>query len=262
MLLLAFFIVQQKMEKETTPFFARIITPAELQKDMILKTTPQVPDKSKKDRILKVPKLPKDTPPPKEISAVPQQRDPEQKTLKPSAESGFPGKIDDKPTDSATKDIGVRDKGIEREREGVTEKPLAKTFREKFFDRDIIGKFAKKDKEVAKPDSGITFDTKEFKYYGYLQRLKEKIEGIWRYPSDAAEKRLYGDLYIRFTIMKDGRLGAVELVRTSGYKSLDDAAIKALKEAEPYWPLPDEWEENRFTITGHFVYSLYGAYIR
>ncbi|MBA4348820.1 MAG: energy transducer TonB, partial [Thermodesulfovibrio sp.] len=113
-----------------------------------------------------------------------------------------------------------------------------------------------------KSESTITFDTEEFKYYGYLQRLKEKIEGLWKYPHDAAERGIYGDLYIKFTIKKNGKLGAVELVRTSGHKSLDDAAIKALKDAEPYWPLPDELDKEGLTITGHFIYSIYGIYIR
>jgi protein TonB len=108
----------------------------------------------------------------------------------------------------------------------------------------------------------ITFSTKEFKYYGYKMRLKEKIENIWKYPPEAAEKGIYADLYIRFTILKNGNLGAIELIRTSGHKMLDDAALKALKDAAPYWPLPDEWKEESFTITGHFIYSLYGSYIR
>jgi protein TonB len=147
-------------------------------------------------------------------------------------------------------------------RQGIPEKTAPKIPREKLFDKDVIGKLAQKDKGNTKPDTGITFDTKEFKYYGYMQRLKEKIEGIWKYPSDAAEKGIYGDLYIRFTIKQNGRLGAVELVRTSGHKSLDDAAIKALKDAEPYWPLPDEWGSDALTITGHFIYTIFGFYVR
>lgn len=121
--------------------------------------------------------------------------------------------------------------------------------------------YAKKT-EDQQQKSTVTFDAKEFKYYGYMQRLKEKIEGIWQYPSDAAKRGIYGDLYISFTIKKNGTLGSVELVRTSGYKDLDDAAIKALKEAAPFWPLPEDWKKEGLTITGHFVYTLYGAFIR
>ncbi|PKL52368.1 MAG: hypothetical protein CVV37_01730 [Nitrospira bacterium HGW-Nitrospira-1] len=62
--------------------------------------------------------------------------------------------------------------------------------------------------------------------------------------------------------MKNGKLGAVELVRTSGYKMLDAAAIKALKDGEQYWPLPEAWDMESYTILGHFVYSLYGYSLR
>ncbi|MCX8031379.1 MAG: TonB C-terminal domain-containing protein [Thermodesulfovibrionales bacterium] len=146
-------------------------------------------------------------------------------------------------------------------KESSSDKKNREFSKDNIFDKDIIGKLAMRDKEN-KPDSSITFSTKEYQYQGYMQRLKEKIEGIWKYPRDAAEKGIYGDLYIRFTIKKNGKLGSVELIRTSGYKSLDDAAMKALRDAEPYWPLPDEWGKDGLTITGHFIYTYYGSYIR
>lgn len=129
------------------------------------------------------------------------------------------------------------------------------------FDKEVVERLAKKEREI-NPDRGITFDTKELRYHSYMMRLKERIEGIWRYPPEAAAKGIYGDLYIRFTIKKDGRLGNVELLRTSGYRDLDDAALKALKDAEPFWPLPEEWKKDELFITGHFIYSLYGTYLR
>jgi protein TonB len=82
------------------------------------------------------------------------------------------------------------------------------------------------------------------------------------YPPEAAADGLYGDLVLKFTIKKNGRLGAVELVRTSGHKNLDDAAIRALKDGAPFWPLPEEWGMEAYTIVGHFVYTLYGYYLR
>jgi|Deesub1362A_J573_1020465.scaffolds.fasta_scaffold00183_24 protein TonB len=131
---------------------------------------------------------------------------------------------------------------------------------QKLFDREVIGMLAKK--HMPPVEDGVTFSTREFKYYGYMMRLKEKIEGVWRYPEEAASKGIYGDLYIRFVINKDGSLGDVELLRTSGKSILDEAALQALQDAAPYWPLPESWQEDTLTITGHFVYSLYGIYIR
>lgn len=132
--------------------------------------------------------------------------------------------------------------------------------REKLFDREIIQRFAQR--EDAQKDTGVTFDTSEFRYRAYMARLKEKIESVWKYPPDAAMHGIYGDLRIRFTIKKNGMLGSVELERTSGHKELDEAAMQALKDAEPFWPLPEEWDKEALTIPGHFVYSIYGTYIR
>jgi protein TonB len=137
--------------------------------------------------------------------------------------------------------------------------------REKLFDKGIIGDLAKREvdkNEKEKKDTSFTFDAREYKFLLYNRRLKERIESIWVYPPDAAAQGIYGDLILRFTIKKDGKIGSVELVRTSGHKNLDDSAIRALKDGSPFWPLPDEWGMDSYTIEGHFIYTIYGYYIR
>lgn len=138
--------------------------------------------------------------------------------------------------------------------------------RPEIFDKDIISSIAQGDHQ-GRPqgfvrDKTMTFNTAEYRYTGYMSKLKERIESIWIYPLEARMNGIYGDLRIRFTIKKNGRLQGVELIRTSGYKMLDDAALKALKDGEPYWPLPDEWGMDSYTIHGHFIYSMYGFYVR
>jgi len=123
------------------------------------------------------------------------------------------------------------------------------------FDRKIIDKFASKG---SAKDKGLTFEAPEFKNRGYMRLLREKIENIWKYPREAARLGRSGDLYIKFSIKKDGRLGKVELIRTSGYRELDESAMKALRDAQPYWPLPDDWKDEELEINGHFIY-VYGT---
>jgi protein TonB len=134
------------------------------------------------------------------------------------------------------------------------------------FDKNIIGAIAKryigKEETKLKNDTPITLDIKEFKFWNYNQRLKERIESVWHYPDEAAEKGIHGDLVIKFTIKKTGRLGDVEIVRGSGYPFLDKAATEALKEASPYWPLPEEWGMDAYTIEGKFIYTLNRSFIR
>jgi protein TonB len=134
------------------------------------------------------------------------------------------------------------------------------------FDKNIIGalakKYSEKEERKLKNDTPIRLDTKEFKFWNYNQRLKERIESAWRYPAEAAEEGIHGDLVIKFTIKKNGRLGDVEIIRGSGYPILDKAATEALKEASPYWPLPEEWGMDAYTIQGNFIYTLYRSFIR
>lgn len=143
-------------------------------------------------------------------------------------------------------------------------KEFSKTQNPDIFDKDIIAKLSKKTEksQELQTSRGLTFSAKEFNDWGYLERLKEKIERVWQYPPQAAMRGIYGDLYIRFTIDKKGKLISMELLRTSGYRMLDDAAMQALKDAQPFWPLPDEWQKDSLTVTGHFIYTLREFYLR
>jgi protein TonB len=156
--------------------------------------------------------------------------------------------------------------GSENTGEGQRQATSAPSLRERLFDKNVIANLAKRDfereEQKEKKEKKFTLDTKEYRFLLYNRRLKERIESIWVYPPYEAEHNIYGDLEIRFTIKKNGQLGAVELLRTSGHKSLDDAAIKALRDGAPYWPLPDEWGMDAYTIDGHFIYTIYGYFLR
>ncbi|MBF0540302.1 MAG: energy transducer TonB [Nitrospirae bacterium] len=136
------------------------------------------------------------------------------------------------------------------------------------FDTDIIERHAMKGSSapdsgnIVMPDfedtrhGGVTFQVDNMKYFGYLQRLKETIQGKWEYPEMDQRRGIFGDLIVEFTINKDGTLAAAHLIRTSGHRSLDEAALDSIRNAAPYWPLPDDWHAKTFTIKGHFVYIL------
>ena len=273
-LILAVFIIRHKVVKQPAPFVATIITPEELQ----AKTPLRVPQAKQPSQ---VPRLPKNLPLPEKLSAIPTSHAPSVKSRSNGPAKSAPPSAENRsaagsPEASTSQRSTV---GPTRSQEGMAQEeqnslikgsrsgnssqtgpagPSARTTRDMLFDKNVIAKLTPKKSD----DNGITFDTKEYKYFGYMQRLREKIEGIWKYPAEAAERKLNGELYIRFTIKKDGVLGAVELVHTSGYKILDDAAIRALRDADPYWPLPDSWNEDSLTITGHFVYYFHNTYIR
>lgn len=270
-IILLVFLASEIKQGGNPPFFARIVTPDELKdsggaKEKLKPAVSAPPRRSKKAS---------QRPAAPDMSAS-KTKQKSEKTAQKSIERAIPTTTHNKPqppSDSGpSQSVAVpsypsapTDKssgtGGKRGADKELKSPLPqKTFKEKLFDKEIIGKLMVK--ERSKTDTPVTFDTKEYKYFGYMRRLRDKIENAWVYPQDAAEHGIYGDLRIKFTIKKDGRLGSVELVRTSGHKSLDDAALRALKSAEPYWPLPDEWGEDGLTITGLFIYSLYGTHLK
>lgn len=129
------------------------------------------------------------------------------------------------------------------------------------FNRDIFEKYLKEGTEQY-DGSIITLDTKEFKYYSYMKDIKDRIEKIWQYPLDAALRGITGDIIIRFAINKNGKLNDIELLKTSGHSSLDEAVIKTLQVASPYSSFPIDWNKDSLIITGHFIYTRSGMYMQ
>lgn len=50
-----------------------------------------------------------------------------------------------------------------------------------------------------------------------------------RYPPAAVQRGIEGDLLLRLTISRTGNIERVEVVRSSGYAILDDAAVRAIR---------------------------------
>lgn len=109
--------------------------------------------------------------------------------------------------------------------------------------------------EDSDDDEPVSLDTKEVKYASYFARIKHQIERVWIYPVEAAERGISGDLSLTFRISKDGNLLGVRLVDQSGYEILDVAALKAVKEAAPFYPFPKNIQREKITILANFVYA-------
>ncbi|CAA0115779.1 Protein TonB [BD1-7 clade bacterium] len=76
----------------------------------------------------------------------------------------------------------------------------------------------------------------------YLYHWQQRIEAIGNehYPQQARTKGLYGDLQMVVSIHADGTLEEAKVVKSSGHKLLDDAALRIVRLASPYAPFPPE----------------------
>jgi protein TonB len=112
-----------------------------------------------------------------------------------------------------------------------------------------------KRREALDNDEPIPLDTKEEKYVSYFSRIKQQIQLAWIYPSQATTKKLIGEVTLKFEISRDGNLINLRLINTSGSNVLDMNAIKAVKEAAPYYPFPATISKKKLSILATFLYS-------
>ena len=113
--------------------------------------------------------------------------------------------------------------------------------------------------KIGSPGNAININTKSFKYVSYFASIKEKIEWAWVYPQSAQKSGQQGTLSVTFTILRDGSLKEVKLIRSSGFRVLDQAALRAVKDAASFPPMPAGWEDNELTILANFEYRLIGT---
>ena len=92
---------------------------------------------------------------------------------------------------------------------------------------------------VAEEESGsITGDDFKEIWGRYTNSIQLKIAQAKTYPSLARERKQQGKAFLSFKLDKDGRILEFSIENSSGHKILDQAAIKAIKEAAPFPIIP------------------------
>jgi len=84
----------------------------------------------------------------------------------------------------------------------------------------------------------VTARTREYAYASYLDSWRRKVErvGNLNYPDEAKRRHLSGTLMLQVDLNTNGTLREVIVLRSSGQKLLDDAAIRIVRLAAPYDP--------------------------
>ena len=110
--------------------------------------------------------------------------------------------------------------------------------------------------EGREDEETVSLDSTDFKYTSYLHGVKFKIEGVWRYPEAAKRSALQGGGLVGFTIQRDGSLSDLKLLSSSGYPVLDEAILKAIRDAAPFNPMTDNMTVKKLKIVASFEYDL------
>lgn len=101
--------------------------------------------------------------------------------------------------------------------------------------------------------------TKEYKYAIYMEAWRIKVEtvGNLNYPEQAKKEKISGQLILDVELRPDGNIHAINVIRPSGFKILDDAAIRIVQLSAPFDPFPESIREEvdilHITRTWRFV---------
>lgn len=90
----------------------------------------------------------------------------------------------------------------------------------------------------------------------YYARLAAWLERHKHYPRQAQRRRQEGVVKLRFVMDRQGQVLTAQVLHSSGYSALDEAARDMLRRAEPLPPLPPELTQARLEIVVPVAFDL------
>jgi periplasmic protein TonB len=90
----------------------------------------------------------------------------------------------------------------------------------------------------------VSASTQEYEFASYMRGWVARVEriGNLNYPDDARRRNLQGQLVMTVAVRRDGSVESIDIVQPSGHPILDEAAVRTVRLAEPFGPLPDTKE--------------------
>lgn len=82
-------------------------------------------------------------------------------------------------------------------------------------------------------------NAKKYRFASYMDAWRAKVERIGNinYPAIVARKKLTGSLLLDVAINPDGTIHSARVTRSSGYRELDQAALRIVNMSAPFPPL-------------------------
>jgi len=105
----------------------------------------------------------------------------------------------------------------------------------------------------------ITASTREARYASYMRDWVHKVErvGQLNYPDAARRQGLSGKLMVEVAVYPDGSVRNITILKPSGHKILDDAAVRIVRLAAPFAPFPENIRKDNdiLYITRTWIFS-------
>ncbi len=93
-------------------------------------------------------------------------------------------------------------------------------------------------------------------YSDYYQALVAHLRRYKKYPLQARRRNLEGVVTLQVIIHYTGTATSVDVIDSSGYPILDDAARKSVFAANPLLPIPEDYHLDSYTFIVKLAYAL------
>lgn len=98
------------------------------------------------------------------------------------------------------------------------------------------------------------------KYVSYIQKFRSRVQNAWRpnrvfAPNVPASQEISTVLLVE--VKNDGRVGSIEISKSSGVRAFDIEAVRSVQAAAPYSPFPRSWGDQP-TFTFSFGFRVIG----
>jgi TonB family protein len=96
--------------------------------------------------------------------------------------------------------------------------------------------------------------SQNFKFNWYIQNMQSRIEENFKPPMGLTDRKDAATV-VTFTVFENGAISDVSVVRSSGIPTLDNCAVRAVKESAPFGKLPLSFPDKRLdpTVTLFYV---------
>jgi len=120
-------------------------------------------------------------------------------------------------------------------------------------------KHEKKSLTPEETEDTISLETKDKRYSSYAKIIKARLMKQWKYPPEARENLIEGEVLVLFSLNTEGHLKGINILQPSQYGILDKETIRTIRDAAPFPPFPGSVTVKKLNIKANFAYRIAGS---
>jgi len=90
----------------------------------------------------------------------------------------------------------------------------------------------------------------------FFDFVKKRIESKKKYPMSAINAGIEGRSGVKMILLKNGQLEKVEIIDSSGNDTLDNAALKSIRDAVPFPMIPEGIGQDKIEMSIYIVFKI------